>query len=134
MEKTNFKIVEILSEYDILINGGTTHGIKENDKFEIYKQGRPVIDPDTKETLGYFDMIKGIVVAKKIQEKITICSSLESLNNAFTALGNALMRSHQEALNIDYNQLSDDYSEEEKKIRIGDLVRKIEVDKVQNES
>ena len=60
MQKTSptFRVVKIISDTEIVINAGTADGVDRSTQFEIFVPGKPIIDPETKETLGNLDLIK----------------------------------------------------------------------------
>lgn len=72
-----YKIVRILSDTEIVINGGHEHGLREGDILEIFVEGEEIKDPETSESLGTLDIIKGKVKIKTIYEKMSLCESAE---------------------------------------------------------
>ena len=55
----------------IVINRGSANGIKEGQKFIVYSIGEELFDPDTNESLGNLEIIKGTGVATHVQERQT---------------------------------------------------------------
>lgn len=69
------KVAFIKSNYEVVINKGSDHGVGIGDKFIIYKLSDEVIDPDTNQSLGFLEDIKGTGVVTHIQEKIATLES-----------------------------------------------------------
>lgn len=70
------KVIEILSDSKIVINAGSNQNIHNGEKFLIYSlSDKEIIDPDTNESLGYLEIVKGTGVVTHVQEKM---STLES--------------------------------------------------------
>ncbi len=113
------KIVKILDIYNYVINAGSYDGIKKGDEFVIYIEGETIIDPDSSNDLGKLELPKAYCTATHVQEKVSIIRS-NYANTSSLAL--AFQASLQEIQNSNpYSFLSS----EEKKIKIGDLVKLI---------
>lgn len=67
------KIASIVDECTVIINRGASAGVKEGMKFVIFVEGDSVKDPDSGESLGTWEIVKGYVSAAHIQEKISVC-------------------------------------------------------------
>lgn len=63
--------------YEIIINKGAEDGIKSGQRFLIYEIGNEIIDPDTNESLGFLEIVKGVGEVKHIQSKMTTLRSME---------------------------------------------------------
>jgi hypothetical protein len=70
-------VVAVLDGYRVVINAGSLDGIKEKDRFLIYELGEELIDPDSKESLGRLEIIKGTGRPVHIQDKLTTIQSNE---------------------------------------------------------
>src|SRR5699024_13033 len=135
MENKEFKIVKILDEYNVVINAGLSHGLKQGDQFQILdKEGSDVIDPDTQEVIGTLDLIKATVEVTELQEKMCICSSRHTikpnsllsstaLSVGINSITDSLKFSEQEKLNVDLTQVTGGKRKSNKKIQLGDVVR-----------
>jgi|SRR5699024_727628 len=129
MENKEFKIVKILDEYNVVINAGLSHGLKQGDQFQILdKEGSDVIDPDTQEVIGKLDLIKATVSVTELQEKMCICSSqqfikMNSLLSGIGSISGSPNFSEQEKLNVDLAQVTGGKRKSNKKIRLGDAAR-----------
>lgn len=130
-----FKIAKILDEYNIVINAGTNHGVAIGDEFQILDvTSNPVEDPDTKEIIGYLNLIKASVIVIDVQEKMCICTSEES-KTSMGILADTLsnMTGHMHPygktekvrLNIDYSDVTGGLSKSNEPIRVGDSVKLI---------
>ncbi len=67
------KIASIVDERTVIINRGASADVREGMKFVIFVEGDSVKDPDSGESLGTWEIVKGYVSAAHIQEKITVC-------------------------------------------------------------
>lgn len=73
------KITKILDEYNVVINKGRNDGIKERMPFVIFSISSDEIkDPDTQESLGKLELVKGYITALHVQERLTICVAEKS--------------------------------------------------------
>jgi len=75
----------------IVINRGREDGIVEGQTFIIYALGKELFDPDTKESLGFLEIIKGKGYASHVQNKMTTITSKmqEKKNVTKTSKNNA---------------------------------------------
>jgi hypothetical protein len=69
------KVVKILNRYEVVINLGAEDGVKESDEFVVFAQGEEVMDPDTGESLGILEIVRGEALVKHVQPKITTLRS-----------------------------------------------------------
>jgi hypothetical protein len=61
-----------VGEYNqVIINRGKDNGIKQGQRFLVYAVGEEMFDPDTNESLGNLEIVKGTGTATHVQEKIT---------------------------------------------------------------
>lgn len=72
-----YKVVDIIdNNYKVAINAGSNKGIKLGDRFLIYAlSDHEIIDPDTSESLGYLEIVKGTGKVTHIQEKLCTIES-----------------------------------------------------------
>ena len=78
------KIVKVIDEFKIVINKGANDGIKEGYKFLIYSLGSEILDPDTKESLGVLEIVKGYGKATHVQSKMTTVESCKVIKKPGT--------------------------------------------------
>lgn len=78
------KVVQTLdSDYKLVLNVGANDGVKSNDKFLIYAlSDHEVIDPDTKESLGFLELVKGTGKVVHLQDKLCTIESISFKNPA----------------------------------------------------
>lgn len=69
------KVIKVINEYTLVINAGSDDGVNERYEFLIYELGDELFDPDTKESLGQLEIIKGTATPTHIQNKITTIKS-----------------------------------------------------------
>ncbi|MDO5362865.1 MAG: hypothetical protein Q4F03_09500 [Eubacteriales bacterium] len=70
------KIVSIIDDYKVVINIGESDGAKLNQRYLLYAQStEEIIDPDTGESLGFLEIVKGTGTLVHVQDKL---STLES--------------------------------------------------------
>lgn len=129
--KKQLKIVKILDEYNVVINGGTRDNVSINDKFQILdKKGSLVIDPDTGEEIGYLDLIKATVTVTEVQEKMCICTSpkYNVIDSPFSDIGSMIPNFYtvkRDKLNVDNKQITGGLRKSNTPIKIGDSVQLI---------
>jgi hypothetical protein len=70
------KVAEIIDETKIVINSGSSDGIRVGEYFLILSYGAEVKDPDTGESLGKLENFKGTGKIVHVQEKIAILESV----------------------------------------------------------
>lgn len=122
-------VAKIISNEKVVINRGRDHGIEPGQRFQLYEEGEEIIDPETSESLGSLEIIKGTGKAVHVQAKMTTISSDMKTSPSKTIrrdptglgsiLGASLARSFQEEeilppITIDFDEP-----------KIGDLVRTI---------
>ncbi len=69
------KVAQILDEFTLIINVGRAQGAREGMEFVVFSPGEEVADPDTGESLGQWEIVKGRVVATHVQDKLSICTA-----------------------------------------------------------
>jgi hypothetical protein len=65
-------VVKILDDQRLIINLGADHGVRFGDKFCIYDLGETITDPISSTTLGDLELVKAVVEAVHVQEKMTL--------------------------------------------------------------
>ncbi|WP_419778749.1 hypothetical protein [Maridesulfovibrio sp.] len=70
------KVVCVPDDYSIVINRGAEHNIKLGQRFIIYGLSRDEItDPDTGESLGFLEIVRGTGVVSHVQPKMATIAS-----------------------------------------------------------
>ncbi len=84
-----FHIAAIKSPTEIVINGGSFHGIKEGQRFLIYSlDGEEIFDPITKKSLGKLEVVKGTGKVTFVHENMcTITSDMYRKQTEIERLG-----------------------------------------------
>ena len=125
-------IAKIISTKQIVVNAGSNDGLKVGDKLEIIDKfgDEPIVDPDTGESLGTLDLIKGTVIVSKVYPHMAIADS-PKVSPLLQAMRPGLLSSplygssYQEDLNVDPSQITGGLPEAgDQQIRIGDIVIK----------
>jgi hypothetical protein len=80
------KVVRVLSPTELVINLGSSHGVIEDSKFIVFALGEEMKDPDTGESLGQLEIVKGRAEVKHVQEKMSTVRSTEQ-QKSFTLNG-----------------------------------------------
>ncbi len=75
IEKTQIKVAEIINRYKLVINKGSSSGIKKEQRFLVYKIGEEIFDPDTKESLGNLDIVRGTGRVVHLQDSMATIES-----------------------------------------------------------
>ncbi len=69
-------VVKIIDENKVVINRGSTDGIKTGQRFLIYKlEDDPIKDPETGEDLGYLEVIRGTGKIIHVQGRLSTIES-----------------------------------------------------------
>ena len=71
------KVVHKLSPTELVINIGRSHGVQEGSRFIVFALGDEIAEPDTGESLGALEIVRGRAEAKHVQEKMTTILSTE---------------------------------------------------------
>lgn len=69
------KVVAVIGYDRLVFNRGTSHGIKKGQRFLVYALGKELFDPETAETLGQLELVRGSGVAVHVQDRLTTLQS-----------------------------------------------------------
>lgn len=70
------KVAKVIDNYKLVINKGSEDGIREGQRMIVYNiDDEDIKDPDTGESLGYLELVRGTGKIIFIQEKISILES-----------------------------------------------------------
>lgn len=72
-----YKVIEIINEYNLIINYGLENNAKQGDRLRIVERGEEVKDPNTRESLGTLDAIKTVVSVKSAYNKFSVCHKIK---------------------------------------------------------
>lgn len=70
-----YKVVKIVSPYQLVINAGSEMGLKKGQRFLIYALGEMIKDPDSNEELEQLEIVKGTGKIVHLQSKIATIES-----------------------------------------------------------
>lgn len=122
-----YRIIKIIDENRVVVNAGTNDGISTKSLLEIFVPGENVIDPETGENLGSLDYIKARLEVITVMPRMCVCvnnkmeiTELKTIMSAMES-GRTTKRA---SLNIDSEDISGGYENIDKKIHVGDKVRK----------
>ncbi len=86
------KVVKVIDDYKLVINRGEISGIREGQRMLVYNTSEEEIkDPQTGESLGYLDLVRGTGTIIFVQEKISILQS-DRTNNKGSRLLQLLLQ------------------------------------------
>lgn len=76
-------VVSKLNEHTLVINRGSNDGVELGDEFLVYYvDPEELIDPETGESLGNLEVVRGTAEATHVQPKITTIKSNRFENNS----------------------------------------------------
>lgn len=68
-------IIKVIDDSTLVINIGSDDGVTMENEFLVYSLDEELFDPDTNESLGRLELVKGKGIPQHIQEKITTIKS-----------------------------------------------------------
>ena len=71
------QIVDIIDNLNVVMNAGENREVKIGNQFLIVGIGKEIFDPDTAESLGFVEIIKGNVKVVHVQEKMATLQSAD---------------------------------------------------------
>ena len=77
MSEIQGKVIRVLSPTELVINLGSSHGVTEHSRLVVFALGAQINDPDSGESLGQLEIVKGKAEAKHVQEKMSTIQSIE---------------------------------------------------------
>lgn len=132
------KVIRIISNKAILIDAGWDSGVNKGDEFRIVQRGDEIFDPESGESLGFFDYIK---IRLEVTEVFEMFSQLQLISRS-SPISKSLSNMISQFSNISTNQIVTSYrdlpvdtdqieplnkpSEINKNILISDIAIKIE--------
>ena len=92
-----YKVIEILDEYNIMINYGFDKGAVQGERLRSISKGEEVIDKETGANLGTLDAIKAVVSVKTVYAKFSLCHQVRTVEFTIQSpLASMLQRSSTE--------------------------------------
>ena len=122
-----YRIVKIIDENRVVVNAGQTNGISTKSLLEIFVPGENVIDPETGEDLGSLDYVKARLEVITVMPRMCVCVNNKIVTTELKTIMNAMefgRTAKRESLNINSEEISGGYENIDKKIHVGDKVRK----------
>jgi hypothetical protein len=122
------KIARIISPTQVVLAAGSAQGVREGMHFLIFELSEPINDPETGESLGQLELVKGRVKVAHVQEKMSYATTLnrEISRSVFPSIQPFLPREWKETV---YDQLPVEGAvalQTDLKVRVGDRVRSVE--------
>lgn len=77
------KVIKVIDNYKVVINKGSKDGIANGNIFLLYSLGEELFDPDTNESLGVLEIVRGKGQATHVQDHLTtiLCISKKITEN-----------------------------------------------------
>lgn len=126
-------VARILSPTHVILSAGSQHGVREGMVFVIYQLGDPIIDPETLESLGQLEIIKGRVKVYHVQDKLCHASTFSRTETRLISPFKEMSRMRellgQQVEETVFEQLKVDSAlavETDLTVRVGDKARSIE--------
>jgi len=69
------KVLDVVDPGRVAFNRGARDGIKKGQRFLVYALGKELTDPDTGESLGQLEVVRGTGVAVHVQDRVTTIES-----------------------------------------------------------
>ncbi len=74
-DQNRFKVVKIISPYQVVINAGSEAELRKGQRFLVYDIGEMIKDPETGEDLEAIEIVRGTGRIIHLQEKIATVES-----------------------------------------------------------
>ena len=69
------RVVEVLDQFHVVINRGERDGLKVGVRYLVYGLGPDLTDPETGESLGHLEVVRGVGAVTHVQEKVATLQS-----------------------------------------------------------
>jgi hypothetical protein len=133
---TTYKVIKVIDEYSLVINGGLNDDISLEDSIEIYLQGDEVVDPfKENKVLGTLDFIKDTLEVTEVYSDFAVCKKIvkekvyrsSAFQKAFSSAGGVLggtteTTTRVEKINVAKSEITGRKTGDNV-IRIGDVAR-----------
>ncbi len=126
----NNKIVAIPNTKTVLVTFDPFLNI--GDKLEIYATGPKIIDPETKDILGTYDIIKDLIEVTAKYDRFYECQKIKMIDSGFmpiSPLHELTQKKISAEMNLDHKDIDKELDNKRERllkepIKVGDLVRK----------
>lgn len=115
------KIARIHSDTEVILAAGSEQGVKEGMVFVIYELGDEIHDPETSESLGQLELVKGRVKVAHVQEKVSHALTFLGKDSSPAFEGYSIWRQRQR-LNVEGAVAV----ETDPTVRVGDLAHSVD--------
>lgn len=68
------RVVEVVDRFKVVINRGGSD-IRKGQRFLIYGLGKELFDPETNESLGHLELVRGTGTVTHVQERVATITS-----------------------------------------------------------
>jgi hypothetical protein len=132
---STFRVIQIIDEFSLVINGGLSHDISIGDEIEIFLEGDNVTDPFNENTiLGTLDFIKDTLEVTEVYSEFAVCkkivtekvyhpSAMQRAFNSYSGLsGTTETKTSVVKINVNKDEATGRKTGDET-IRIGDIAR-----------
>lgn len=138
---TTFRVIKIIDEYNIVINGGINDDISLKDEIEIFIKGDEIFDPyNDNKSLGTLDFIKETLTVTQASLDFSVCQKIiktethtpspfqASLMNSLTGIskltnGITKVETSIAKLNVKSDEITGGLIKGDKTIVLGDFAR-----------
>ena len=69
------KVAHVQNALQVVINVGSLDGVKKGQRFQVYSIGEEIFDPDSGESLGSLEVIRGTGRVTHVQDKMATLES-----------------------------------------------------------
>ena len=71
------RVAKVLSDREVILNKGANDDIKEGLRFVVFSIGDEILDPNTRESLGCLELVKGKGEVVHVHERICTIETYE---------------------------------------------------------
>jgi hypothetical protein len=127
------KVVKILSDTAVVLGVGANQGVGEGHAFVIFEPGEEIIDPETKESLGSLEIVKGRVKVAHVMPQMCIARTERrtvTRTKTVSPLATVGFFPREEKYDVEVVEklnveTVDEDFERKKTVRVGDLARSV---------
>jgi hypothetical protein len=125
MAKEFYRAIEIIDNYSLLINYGSSEGANKGDEVRVIAIGPEIIDPSTGDLLGTLDKVKAELTIATVYGHFSVCQKIESVTK--NSLLNPLAQLQitvleRKPLNVEEKDITNKIPPKDSMIRPGDIV------------
>jgi len=68
-------VAKIIDEFSIVVNRGSDNGVKKDQRFLVYNISEEIFDPESGDSLGHLEIVRGRGVVTHVQNKMATIMS-----------------------------------------------------------